>query len=155
MIDDLSPIGWIGVGMSALSGVWLLSKVPVWFAVESPDFVGNIALAIVAIGLGLAIAYEDARPEVDSCCNWCGERVTASSSRERAEEYVEVGSVGAPQRANLGPLSIITNRRAVDRVYCSGECADKHPRYIVGEESVSTEGSDRPPMTDETEMMER
>ncbi|WP_226010520.1 hypothetical protein [Halomicrobium salinisoli] len=136
-LSDLSLEGWIGLG-TGTAGVAGVGYTVITWAATGGDVLGGLLLGGVAVLLGTMLAYENGRPECDVACDNCGQHVRSHSSRDGVDEYVEVYASGSPRRISIGPFSIVAERREIDHVYCSGECADEDTRVLLDKHDHDT-----------------
>jgi hypothetical protein len=129
-LSDLTVAGLIGAAVAVVGiGGMLVGLVDL---VTGADWVGTLGGGALALLFGAVIAYEEARPEVDTHCAACGAAIRVHSSREGSDEAIMAKCSNDPKRAQLGPLSVVTEERKAEWTYCSGECAAADDRLVLG-----------------------
>jgi len=135
-LRDLSIGGWLGVAIAG-AGIFLIGSGlfaalgELMWGVDPTESLGKAAIGLVVVLVGGAAAHDTATAEVEAPCESCGRSVRVHSGREGVDEAVLVRASATPRRLDVGPLSIVHGRVKRDKVYCSGECADRDERLFI------------------------
>jgi len=129
-LSDLSPAGWLGLGIATLGVGGILYEIGVWLSIGA-DPIEGLVLGTLATILGLTLAHDNAMPEEEGNCDNCGAHVRTHSSRDTADEVLLVKASGKPRRARIGPLSIALQSQNSEHLYCSGSCAAEDSRVMI------------------------
>ncbi|WP_240150016.1 hypothetical protein [Haloarcula sp. JP-Z28] len=140
--SDLSVVGWLGIGF-AVTGLAYAGWTLVTAATVGGGIIDGLVVGIGAALLGGYVAYEIATPEMDAMCGHCGDRIFAHSGRDGHDETIEAHCSSDPRRGELGPLSVVLQRRTATFHYCSGECAaaDAERRRLQSPSQTDTEST--------------
>jgi hypothetical protein len=135
-LRDLSIGGWLAIGLAVFGlgvvGTGLLEVlVDMMFNDPLSGSLGQALLGGILVAFGVSYAYSDATADVETTCASCGEEVRVHSGRDSVDEAHLVQASGPPNRAHLGPLTLTVSRQKVERIYCSGTCADEDARVFV------------------------
>jgi hypothetical protein len=120
-LRDLDVTGWLFVLAAGVS--FFLAYLEATAAITGS---GSLATTLLFGLFGLAcLLFADniARPSVDDRCNHCQTEIRVNSGTDSHDVAVKVEFAGAPDRAGVGPFSVVTARDELERTYCSAECA--------------------------------
>ena len=141
-LSDLGPGGWLGLGATVVGAGVAVNAAAEWALSGADPAAGILIGGFVAI-IGAALAHDNATPDEEGNCEYCGAHVRVHSSRDTADELVLVQMSGRPRRVSLGPLSVVAQRQRPEYVYCSGECAAEDTRAVITSEDHQASAATR------------
>ena len=121
---DLNVFGALAIVLAAvLTLVALRNAAGILLGFPGVDVDLTVGAAVGTVIL-TGLAYQQATPDLDAVCDGCGDHLRLNTGTDTEDAVVMIRKAGAPQRAHIGPISLVTETQRAQREYCSPQCAD-------------------------------
>ncbi|MFC7077866.1 hypothetical protein [Haloarcula halophila] len=121
---DLNVFGALAIVLaSGLAVVAVRNATGLLLGFSGVDVDLTVGAAVGAVVLA-GLAYQQATPDLDAVCDGCGDHLRLNTGTDTEDTVVTIRKAGAPQRARIGPISLVTETQRAEREYCSPQCAD-------------------------------